>query len=210
MKALCTPIAIGWLVVAGGCGVSTPTPETSAPTPTQPNATTVISVQPIGVIGWARHDEIRGGESVSLWPEGHSRVATMRYGVPERVKPGWRATTKEVGGDTITSYQKNNYFSSDEAVRLYEAAVVAGIKNVKSFDNPNGNGSGTMITIRNGFHIESTRVPEFYGEGQEDHNIGSENHKRFLAVKKIMDEVLDNFEVYDFRPTWGVLRVKER
>lgn len=136
------------------------------------------------MIGWMRGDDINGGEQIILFPDGRVRISILRYGDPKKPNPGWNAERNEDG----TCYRSDTYLSRAEVKQLYKAAMAAGVKDVKSFPNPMGDAPVEIVITTDAL---ARTIPEFYGEGEEDHNIGSKNHKRFLAVKKIMDQILD-------------------
>ncbi|MBI3839707.1 MAG: hypothetical protein HY288_17435 [Planctomycetia bacterium] len=85
-------------------------------------------------------------------------------------------------------YIKGYPFSIQEAKTKYSAAMAAGIDQLKSFPPQHPGGDVTAVTIGIRGQVTTVEIPEFYGKGKENNNIGSENHQRFLAVKKIVDD----------------------
>ncbi|MBI3839708.1 MAG: hypothetical protein HY288_17440 [Planctomycetia bacterium] len=88
----------------------------------------------------------------------------------------------------VIHYIRNYPFSREDAKKKYAEAVAAGIQQLRAF--PPQNADDDVTVIRLGIKRKETRIeiPEFYGEGEADNNIGSENHKRFLAIEKILGD----------------------
>jgi hypothetical protein len=126
---------------------------------------------------WPNGTHGDGAEEIYLYSHRNASSVTVvveREGRPKKVKPGWVADPRAAS----TIYRSLNQ------PQKFREVVAAGIKQLKPFQMQNARDS--VIIVR--FEAKEIEIPEFYGEGPEDHCIGSENHKRFLAVKKIMDE----------------------
>ncbi len=146
----------------------------------------VTAAPPSNRIGWTRRG-VDGGEQVFLYSGGQSQISIGRFGEPKTAKPGWTVSTNEKG----TIYRNDAPFSPEDTKKLYQEIVAAGIEDVRPFEMREGGTLAAIITIRG---VTEIKIPDFYGVGKEDHNVASENHKRFLAVKRIMDKILDENE----------------
>jgi hypothetical protein len=137
----------------------------------------------VDMLFWEKQDwEPSGGaERLTLWADGRSEITVKRLGEPRKPKAGWAVTKR----DQWCYYRKANPLPPDEARRKFAAAVAAGIRDLKTFPPGYADGSGTLVGVEVGGKLTETVVPMFLHPGEKD-NKGSENHKRYLAVEKIL------------------------
>ncbi|MBI3839476.1 MAG: hypothetical protein HY288_16270 [Planctomycetia bacterium] len=97
-------------------------------------------------------------------------------------KPGWTRTNER----GRWYFRNANPLSTADAKKKFADARAAGIEELKTFANTRMNISRSPTRVRLQFNgkFRETTIPEFLTEGEQD-NIGSENHRRFLAVEKI-------------------------
>jgi hypothetical protein len=123
-----------------------------------------------------------GGERLTLWSDGRSEITVKRFGDPRTPKPGWTVRTAH----PFTYYTKANPLPADEARQKFHAALAAGIEQLKPFESDYHDGGGTLVGVQRGGKMNTVTIPEFTAPEKPD-NAGSENHKRYIAVQKILD-----------------------
>ncbi|MBI3839475.1 MAG: hypothetical protein HY288_16265 [Planctomycetia bacterium] len=133
-----------------------------------------------------------GSDGITLWADGRSEILVQRGGAPMRPNPGWTVTN-----DTAWSYyRKSSPLSRTDAKKKFTDALAAGIEQLKTF-TPKGiifDPGATVVRVQLNGKLKETVLPEFMNEGEKDDK-GSENHRRFLAVKEILGEFeTDAFE----------------
>ena len=100
-----------------------------------------------------------------------------------------RSAAKPKNGWTVhpglSHFSKANPLSRDEAKEKFQEALAAGIQKLKTFKAGYMDGGGTEVGIQIGGKLTKTSIPMFLHEDEPD-NKGSENHKRFLEVQKII------------------------
>jgi hypothetical protein len=150
----------------------------AAPADSQPAASESTKVE---LIFWEKQDWEPNGSSerLTLWADGRSEVTVRQWGVPQKPRAGWVA--KQEG--RWTYYRKSEVFPPEEARKKLNAAVVAGIGELRTFQPGYSDGSGTLAGVQIGGKLTQTIIPMFLHPEEKD-NQGSENHKRFLSVEQ--------------------------
>jgi hypothetical protein len=128
--------------------------------------------------------EVGGGRSrLTIWADGRSEVmvvpdATLRH-KPEIlvVREGW--TMKKEGEGLY--FVRRDVFQRQVAKEKFNRALAAGIHQLKTFRPDYVDGSGTLVGIQIDGAVKETVIPMFL-----DRNMGSANHKRFLAVSDLL------------------------
>lgn len=93
---------------------------------------------------------------LKLWREGRSELRTNKATVADPMSPG-------------------------EAIARFNAALAAGITELETFRPDYTDGGGVIVGVQIDGIVTTKTIPMFI-EGQE----GSQNHRRYLAVRKIM------------------------
>jgi hypothetical protein len=118
---------------------------------------------------------------LTLWSDGRSEISFKRFGTllsTEQLNPRWQMREEK----PMTVFYQSNPLAPDEAKARFHAALEAGIADLKTFPPGYYDGSGTVVGIETDGQLKQTTIPMFLHEGEKD-NKGSENEKRFLAVK---------------------------
>jgi hypothetical protein len=124
-----------------------------------------------------------GGERLMLWADGRSEIIVKRFGKPGDPKPGWTARA----APPFTHYVKSNPLPPQEAKQKFAGAIAAGIDQIKPFEPNYHDGGGTLVGVqRAGEQMKEVTIPEFTADNPAGAP-GSENHKRYLAVKQVLD-----------------------
>ena len=124
-----------------------------------------------------------GSERLTLWASGRSEITLKRWGETQKTNPGWSAT--KVGH--FSYYRKADPFPPAVAVAKFHAAISAGIEQLKSFPPGFADGGGTLVGIESDGKLKETVIPFFIHPDQPD-NENSENHRRYLAVEKVLGD----------------------
>lgn len=137
-----------------------------------------------------------GGKSrLTLWADGRSEITVRRRRPAAPAKPGWTMTKDDDG----TVYHKASPLSAEESRKKFADAITAGIAELKTFAADYSDGGGTLVGIENDGKIKQIVIPMFIHPDEPD-NKGSENHKRFLAVQKVIGEFDTNAVADDAKP----------
>lgn len=128
--------------------------------------------------------EVGGGRSrLTIWADGRSEVMVIPDAYlrnrPERlrVRRGW---TVKISSDGLY-FVRSDVFQGQVAKEKFSRALAAGIHQLKTFRPGYVDGSGTLVGILIGGKVVETVIPMFL-----DENMGSANHKRFLAVSEVL------------------------
>jgi hypothetical protein len=137
----------------------------------------------IQMIYWEKQSWVSNGPSMrlTLWADGRSEITVQRWGKPQKTSPGWTTRVEK----SWTIYVKKSPFTAEEARKKFKDAIAAGIKDLRSFPADYSDGGGTVAGVEVDGKLTETVIPMFLHEGKKD-NKGSENHKRFLSVDKIL------------------------
>jgi hypothetical protein len=139
----------------------------------------------VKMIFWERQSwETGGGRSrLTIWADGRSEVVV----VPEapfllkskkfRLRDGWRM---EQGGRG-PYFVRKNVFPEKIAKHKFNQALAAGIHLLETFKPDYVDGSGTLVGVQVGGELKEMVIPMFLDRQQ-----GSANHKRFIAVSKVL------------------------
>jgi hypothetical protein len=127
-----------------------------------------------------------GYKRLTIWRDGHSQVEVSpraRWSVSQinmniQPKSGWMAVRQE---HHVMFVRKDIY--PPEVVRVkMQQALEAGIQFLETFRPGYRDGSGTRVVVQINRQQKETFIPMFM-----DANKGTANHKRFLAVSKILN-----------------------
>ena len=149
----------------------------------EPGKTTVPQGAEMLFWEWQSWETGGGHNRLTLWKDGRSQSDVVpdafSRGHPERFKPheGWIIVEKAGG----VSFIREPAFPEDVAREKFRRAYAAGIHLLESFRPDYVDGSGTVVGTQINGKLEETVIPMFMGENQ-----GTRNHKRFLAVSKIL------------------------
>jgi hypothetical protein len=165
-------ILIAVLLAAIGCDSRVDPPENA------------IEVQ---MIFWESQSwETGGGRSrLTLWADGRSQVtvvpdAFFRYGAENlRLRHGW---VMKQGRDR-PYFVRMNVFTKTIAKSKFDRVVAAGIHLLETFKPGYVDGGGTLVGVQVNGELRTTAIPMFLDQHQ-----GSANHRRFLAVSKVMSD----------------------
>jgi hypothetical protein len=150
-----------------------------------PESSSDLSPLDAEMVFWEHQSwEVGGGRSrLTIWADGRSEVmvvpdASFRANT-EKLQPrdGW-AMKKSVEGPYFV---RKNVFPEDVARDKFNRGLEAGIHRLKSFTPDYLDGSGTLVGIQIAGELREIVIPMFL----ERHR-GSQNHKRFVAVSKIL------------------------
>lgn len=133
-----------------------------------------LSHQSWDASGWARTSR--------LWRDGRSEVIVVDRDV-EKNYPGPRTVSFTEDGivprlEVVTFSEP---LSREEAKARFQAALEAGITELKTFKPDYVDGSGCEVGVQIDGRLIETVIPEFMGSTK-----GTENHRRFIAVSRIM------------------------
>ena len=149
-----------------------------------------------GMIFWELQSwETGGGRSrLTIWSDGRSEVMV----VPDeylRRKPdmliprdGWTLRNGKHGLHFI----RTNVFLDEVAKEKVRQAMAVGIHRLKTFKPDYLDGSGTLVGVEIDGKLIETVIPMFL-----DRDWGSVNHKRFIAVSKVLSDF--DRHAYDVR-----------
>ena len=128
--------------------------------------------------------ETGGGQNrLTLWKDGRSQIVVVpdayTRGQPERFRPrqGW----KLVEGPGGVFFVREPGFPEDVARDKFRKAFEAGVHLLETFRPDYVDGSGTLVGTQIDGKLKETVIPMF-----GDKNRGTRNHKRFLAVSRIL------------------------
>ena len=159
---------------------------------TEPSATELK----IQMIFWEIQSwESGGGKSrLTIWADGRSEIRV----VPDEFSRRKPAKMQPREGWAVEQNQGSVYFvrspalSEKAAKKKFDQALSAGIHLLKSFRPDYVDGSGTLVGVLIDGKLKETVIPMFL-----DRQKGTENHRRFTAVSKILSG-FDN-KAYDIR-----------
>lgn len=140
------------------------------------------------MIVWEHQNwESNGGfERLTIWSDGRSEVvvAPLRYAHDDqqnlRPRNGWEMIRQE--SPPHIEFVRRNIFPPDVGRQKFKEALASGIHLLTSFKPGYVDGSGTRIVIRIRGQEKEIIIPMFM-----DRELGTLNHKRFLAVSEILD-----------------------
>lgn len=78
-------------------------------------------------------------------------------------------------------FVRKNVFPENVAKDKFDQALVAGIRLLETFKPDYVDGSGTLVGVQIDGELKETVIPMFL-----DRHQGSANHKRFVAVSKVL------------------------
>lgn len=150
----------------------------------------------VEMIFWeAQSWEAGGGRSrLTLWADGRSEVVV----VPDaplllkskslHLRDGWRMEQ----GNKGPYFVRENVYPQNVAKDKFDQALAAGIRLLETFKPDYVDGSGTLVGVQVDGELKETVVPLFL-----DQQKGTANHKRFIAVSKVLAEF--DRQAYDIR-----------
>ncbi len=150
----------------------------------------------IEMIFWeAQSWEAGGGRSrLTIWADGRSEVMV----VPDapllleskslRLRDGWQIEQ----GNKGPYFVRKNVYSEKVAKEKFDRAFAAGIQLLETFKPDYVDGSGTLVGVQVDGKLKETVIPMFLDRQQ-----GSANHKRFIAVSKVLADF--DTHAYDIR-----------
>lgn len=128
--------------------------------------------------------EAGGGRSrLTIWADGRSEVvvvpdAPLRLQSEKlHLQEGWRMEPGRKG----PYFVRKNVFPENVAKDKFDQALVAGIRLLETFKPDYVDGSGTLVGVQIDGELKETVIPMFL-----DRHQGSANHKRFVAVSKVL------------------------
>jgi hypothetical protein len=141
----------------------------------------------VEMIVWEHQNwETNGGfERLTLWSDGRSEVVVvpLRYAHDDqenlRPKNGWRRVSHQ--SPRHVEFVRENIYPPDVARTKFREALAAGIHLLTSFKPGYVDGGGTRVVIRIRGREKETVIPMFM-----DREKGTLNHKRFIAVSKVL------------------------
>jgi hypothetical protein len=141
----------------------------------------------VEMIVWEHQNwESNGGfERLTIWSDGRSEVvvAPLRYAHDSqenlRPKSGWEKVKHE--SPPHVEFVRKNVYPPDVARAKFNEALAAGIHLLESFRPGYVDGGGTRVVVQINGQQKETVIPMF-----GDREKGTLNHKRFLAVSKIL------------------------
>jgi VCBS repeat-containing protein len=146
------------------------------------------SSQSVEMIVWEYQDwEPNGGyKRLTIWRNGHSQVEVSphaRWSVSQmnvniQPKSGWTAARQE----HHVMFVRKGIYPPEVAREKMQQALEAGIQFLETFRPGYRDGSGTRVVVQINGQQKETIIPMFM-----DANKGTSNHKRFLAVSKILN-----------------------
>jgi hypothetical protein len=142
----------------------------------------------IEMIIWEHQNwETNGGfERLTIWSDGRSEVlvAPLSYARDGqenlRPKSGWEKVRKK--SPPHVEFVRRNIYPPDEARTKFKEALEAGIHLLETFRSGFVDGGGTRVVIQIQGQQKEVVIPMFM-----DRQKGTLNHKRFLAVSKVLD-----------------------
>ena len=144
------------------------------------------SSQSVEMIVWEHQDwESNGGyKRLTIWRDGHSQVGVSpraHWSISQmniQPKSGWMAERYE---HHVVFVRKGIYPPVVARLKMQQA-IEAGIQFLETFRPGYRDGSGTRVVVQINGQQKETVIPMFM-----DANKGTANHKRFLAVSKILN-----------------------
>jgi len=129
---------------------------------------------------WSMRADFR---RLTLWADGRSEIY-LCGSYSRRLKARW----EDQGGDplmpSVKAVRWPNPLPVDEAKRRFNAALEAGICDLKTFQPCYCDGGGTLIGVQINGKLKAATIPMFVQAGSNEK--GSLNERRFLAVKQVM------------------------
>jgi hypothetical protein len=125
---------------------------------------------------------------LTLWADGRSEIFLRNlFNSPLKVKAGWKIVKEDPNEPCDRKeVQRLNPLSQEEAKRRFNEALAAGICDLKTFEMRYTDGGGTGIGVQINGRLEAKTIPFFVQEYKDEK--GSLNHRRYLAVEKIMSD----------------------
>jgi len=141
----------------------------------------------VEMIVWEHQNwESNGGfERLALWSDGCSEVVVTPLSHAHdgqqnlRARSGWELVRYQ--SPPHVEFVRTNIYPPEVARAKFRAALAAGIERLESFKPGYVDGGGTRVVIRKGGQEREIIIPMF-----TDREQGTMNHKRFLAVWKIL------------------------
>ena len=132
---------------------------------------------------WQSWETGGGRNRLTIWKDGRSQIVvvpdayTRRDWKRLRPRPGWLILV-EGGGVTFI---RQPAYPEEVAREMFRRAFETGIHLLESFSPDYLDGEGTLVGSQIDGQLKQSVIPMFL-----EKNLGSENHKRFLAVSKIL------------------------
>lgn len=137
---------------------------------------------------------------LTIWADGRSEIllsqASGPYGPP--LKDGWTVASERRNpkfGHFHSVLRRENPLPKDEAQRRFQAALAAGICDLKTFKVTYCDGGGTLVGVQINGTTEQTLIPYFYSRvklsdlvSDDPGSKGSLNYRRYEAVTKVMGD----------------------
>jgi len=141
----------------------------------------------VEMIVWEHQNwESNGGfERLALWGDGCSEVVVTPLSHAHdgqqnlRANSGWQLIRYQ--SPPHVEFVRTNIYPPEVARAKFTAALAAGIEKLESFTPGYVDGDGTRVVIRKDGQEHEIIIPMF-----TDREQGTMNHKRFLAVSKIL------------------------
>ncbi|PIV92157.1 MAG: hypothetical protein COW45_01165 [Gallionellales bacterium CG17_big_fil_post_rev_8_21_14_2_50_54_146] len=144
------------------------------------------SSQSVEMIVWEHQNWAPNGgyKRLTIWHDGHSLVEVSPRALwfisQMNVQPknGWTAVRQE----RHVMFVRKDIYSPEVARVKLQQALEAGIQFLETFRPGYRDGSGTRVVVQINGQQKETVIPMFM-----DADKGTANHKRFLAVSKILN-----------------------
>jgi len=122
------------------------------------------------------------GSRLTVWRDGRSEITVYRGLSPRtgKPKPGWTVSPDDAGGTTL---RKVNPYPKSKAKEMFNAALAAGILELKPFQASYTDGGGTVVGIQFDGYLRRITIPMFM---DEDVAAMPANYARYNAVEKIL------------------------
>jgi hypothetical protein len=141
----------------------------------------------VEMIFWEQQSwEAGGGRSrLTIWVDGRSKVVVVpdEYFQPNserlHLRDGWVMEQGEKG----LYFVRANVFPQNVAKDKFNQALAAGIGLLQTFKPGYVDGSGTVVGVQINGELKETVIPMFL-----DQHRGSANHRRFIAVSKVLSD----------------------
>lgn len=144
-----------------------------------------LNLEEVEMIYWESQSWESGGgrERLTIWQDGRSEIMLFPQhyymNKPEmlRALPEW-----EKKGDANNIYFfRENVFPPELARKKLRLSIESGLHLLRTFKPSYVDGSGTRVGIKTNSGLKEVVIPMFL-----DNNKGTKNHKRFMAVSKIL------------------------
>ncbi len=145
----------------------------------------------IDMIFWEEQSWPHISIRLTLWSDGRSEIV-RDIGLWDDISnkhtltPGWEKVLDE--DSAIASFVYKNYYSKDDAIKMFNDALLAKIHWLQTHDTIYYDGGGTIVGYRKNGKLREISIPMFL-----DKRV-TENQKRFEKVSKIMTKDFKKFK----------------